>query len=129
MSAPAIAARIGLRTAMTVAMALIVTGSAVIFLAVSGFGSGVLSAGFVLMGAGLAMPYASAPRLALSALAREQAGKGSGIVNVCTFLAGSVGAAGGAIATQLGGFPAVLAMLALAGLLRLAVSRLIPDQT
>jgi MFS family permease len=129
MSAPAIAARIGLRTAMTVAMALIVTGSAVIFLAVSGFGSGVLSAGFVLMGAGLAMPYASAPRLALSALAREQAGKGSGIVNACTFLAGSVGAAGGAIATQLGGFLAVLAMLALAGLLRLAVSRLIPDQT
>lgn len=114
---------------MTVAMALIVTGSAVIFLAVSGFGSGVLSAGFVLMGAGLAMPYASAPRLALSALAREQAGKGSGIVNACTFLAGSVGVSGGAIATEMGGFPAVLAMLALAGLLRLAVSRLIPDQT
>ena len=129
MSAPAIAARTGLRTAMTVATTLIVAGSAVIFLAVSGFGSGVLSAGFVLMGAGLAMPYASAPRLALSALAREQAGKGSGIVNACTFLAGSVGVAGGAIATELGGFPAVLAMLALAGLLGLAVSRLIPDQT
>jgi MFS family permease len=131
MSAPAIAARIGLRTAMTVATTLIVAGSTVICLAVSvsGFGSGVLSAGFVLMGAGLAMPYASAPRLALSALAREQAGKGSGIVNACTFLAGSVGVAGGAIATELGGFPAVLAMLALAGLLGLAVSRLIPDQT
>lgn len=129
MSAPAIAARTGLRTALTVATTLIVAGSAVIFLAVSGFASGVLSAGFVLMGAGLAMPYASAPRLALSALAREQAGKGSGIVNACTFLAGSVGVAGGAIATELGGFPAVLAGLALAGLLGLAVSRLIPDQT
>jgi MFS family permease len=129
MSAPAIAARIGLRTAMTAAMTLIVAGSAVVFLAVSGFGSGVLAAGFVLMGAGLAMPYASAPRLALSALASEQAGKGSGIVNACTFLAGSVGVAGGAIATEFGGFPAVLGMLALAGLLGLAVSRLIPDQT
>jgi MFS family permease len=129
MSAPAIAARIGLRTAMTAAMTLIVAGSAVVFLAVSGFGSGVLAAGFVLMGAGLAMPYASAPRLALSALASEQAGKGSGIVNACTFLAGSVGVAGGAIATEFGGFPAVLGMLALSGLLGLAVSRLIPDQT
>jgi MFS family permease len=129
MSAPAIATRIGLRTAMTVATALIVAGSAVIFLAVSVFGSGVLAAGFVLMGAGLAMPYASAPRLALSALAPEQAGKGSGIVNACTFLAGSVGVAGGAIATELAGFRAVLAMLAIAGLVGLAVSRLIPNET
>ena len=42
---------------MTAAMTLIVAGSAVVFLAVSGFGSGVLATGFVLMGAGLAMPY------------------------------------------------------------------------
>ena len=129
MGAPAIARRTGLRLAMTAAMALIVAGSFVIFLAVSGFGSAVLAAGFMLMGAGLAMPYASAPRLALSALAPEQAGKGSGIVNACTFLAGSVGVAGGAIATELGGFPAVLAMLAAAGLAGLAISRLIPTET
>jgi MFS family permease len=129
LAAPAIAARIGLRTAMTVATVLIVAGSAVIYLAASGSGAGVLAVGFVLMGAGLAMPYASAPRLALSALAPEQAGKGSGIVNACTFLAGSVGVAGGAIATELGGFPAVLAMLAIAGLVGVAVSRLIPNDT
>jgi MFS family permease len=129
MSAPAIAARSGLRAAMSIATALIIAGSAVIFLAVSGFGPGVLAIGFVLMGAGLAMPYAAAPRLALSALPPEQAGKGSGIVNACTFLAGSVGVAGGAIATELGGFPAVLAMLALAGLIGLAVSRRIPNET
>jgi MFS family permease len=129
MSAPAIAARIGLRTAMTAATALIVAGSIVIFLAVSVFGPGVLAVGFMLMGAGLAMPYASAPRLALSALSPDQAGKGSGIVNACTFLAGSVGVAAGAIATELGGFPAVLATLAIAGLIGLAVSRLIPNET
>jgi MFS family permease len=128
MTAPTIAARIGLRRAMTAAMALIVVGSAAILLGVGG-GTGFLAAGFLLMGAGLAMPYASAPRLALSALAPEQAGKGSGIINACTFLAGSIGVAGGAIATELGGFTAVLALLALAGLLGLAVSRQIADQT
>jgi hypothetical protein len=41
------------------------------------------------MGIGLAVPYASAPRLALSALSPAQAGQGSGIVNACTFLGGS----------------------------------------
>jgi hypothetical protein len=43
------------------------------------------------MGAGLAVPYALAPRLALSALSPAQAGEGSGIVNACTFLGGSCG--------------------------------------
>jgi MFS family permease len=41
--------------------------------------------GLLMMGAGLAVPYASAPRLALSALSPAQAGQGSGIVNACTF--------------------------------------------
>src|SRR5262249_52137434 len=40
-----------------------------------------LSIGFLVMGAGLAVPYASAPRLALSALSPAQTGQGSGIVN------------------------------------------------
>ena len=68
------------------------------------------------MGAGLAVPYALAPRLALSALSPAQAGQGSGIVNACTFLGGSAGVAGGATAFALGGFVAVLAMIALAGI-------------
>jgi hypothetical protein len=68
--------------------------------------------GFLLMGAGLALPYASAPRLALSALSPDQAGKGSGLINACTFLAGSVGVACGAIAFQLAHFRAVSAMIA-----------------
>ena len=75
-----------------------------------------LAIGFFVMGAGLAVPYALAPRLALSALSPAQAGQGSGIVNACTFLGGSFGVAGGAIAFALGGFVAVLTMIALAGL-------------
>ena len=117
MSAPAIAARIGLRSAMTTAMTLIVAGSAVVSSSPSpAWVRACPATGFVLMGAGLAMLTPLPRRLALSALASEQAGKGSGIVNACTFLAGSVGVTGGAIATEFGGFPAVLGMLALAGL-------------
>jgi hypothetical protein len=87
-----------------------------------------LAIGFLIMGAGLAVPYALAPRLALSALASAQAGQGSGIVNACTFLGGSVGVAGGASAFALGGFVAVLAMIALAGVIGAALSRRISDK-
>jgi hypothetical protein len=64
-----------------------------------------------------------APRLALSALSPAQAGQGSGIVNACTFLGGSIGVAGGAAASALGGFVVVLAMIALAGIIGTALSR------
>jgi hypothetical protein len=79
------------------------------------------------MGAGLAVPYALAPRLALSALAPAQVGQGSGIVNACTFLGGSAGVAGGASALALGGFPAVLTMIALAGIAGVVLSRWIAE--
>ena len=75
------------------------------------------------MGAGLALPYAAAPRLALSALSPEQTGQGSGIINACTFLAGSIGVAGGAIAWHFAGFPGVLVMIALAGASGVALGR------
>ena len=91
--------------------------------AVSGGGSPMLAIGFVTMGAGLALPYASAPRLALSALSPAEKGQGSGLVNACTFLGGSFGVAGGAIAFALGGFVAVLAMVAVAGLIGAALGR------
>jgi sugar phosphate permease len=82
-----------------------------------------LVVGLFVMGAGLAVPYALAPRLALSALAPEQVGQGSGIVNACTFLGGSAGVAGGTIAYGLGSFVAVLAMIATAGILGAVLSR------
>jgi MFS family permease len=123
LSASALAARVGLRAAMTGGMVLIVIASAVIGLAVAGGGMLLLAIGFLLMGAGLAVPYASAPRLALSALSPTQAGQGSGIVNACTFLGGSGGIASGAIALELGGFPAVLTMIAVAAIIGAALSR------
>jgi hypothetical protein len=112
---------------MTGGLALIAVASAIIGVAVAGGGMALLGIGFLVMGAALAVPYALAPRLALSALSPAQAGQGSGIVNACTFLGGSAGVAGGAAASALGGFPAVLAMIALAGLIGAALSRMIPE--
>jgi MFS family permease len=127
LSASAAAARIGRRHAMTGGMALIAIACAVIGVAVSTGGTVreivILAIGFLAMGAGLAVPYALAPRLALSALPPAQAGQGSGIVNACTFLGGSAGVAGGASAFALGGFGGVLMMIALAGLIGAALSR------
>lgn len=127
LSASALASRIGLRNAMTGGMALIAIASAITAVAVSGGGMALLTIGFFVMGAGLAVPYALAPRLALSALSPAQVGQGSGIVNACTFLGGSAGVASGAIAFALGGFIAVLAMIGLAGLIGAALSRGIPE--
>ena len=123
LSASAVAARVGLRNAMTGGMALIAIASAIIAVAIDRGRDGPAGDRVVVMGAGLAVPYALAPRLALSALAPAQAGQGSGIVNACTFLGGSAGVAGGATAFMLGGFVAVLVMIALAGLLGAALSR------
>jgi hypothetical protein len=108
---------------MTGGMALIVIASAAIGAAMASGGITLALIGFFVMGAGLAVPYALAPRLALSALSPAQAGQGSGIVNACTFLGGSVGVAGGAIAFELGGIVAVLIMIALAGIVGAALSR------
>jgi MFS family permease len=127
LSASALAAKIGLRNAMTGGMALIVIGSAIIGAAVAAGGMILFAVGFSLMGAGLAVPYALAPRLALSALSPAQTGQGSGIVNACTFLAGSAGVTGGAIAFALGGFVAVLAMIALGGMAGALLGRAIPE--
>jgi len=126
LSASAVAARIGPRNAMTVGMALLAIASALIAAAVAGGGTALMLIGFAVMGAGLALPYALAPRLALSALAPAQAGEGSGIVNACTFLSGSTGVACGATAFASGGFLAVLAIIAVAAVLGAVLSRWVP---
>lgn len=127
LSASVLAARFGARNAITGGMALITIASAITIVAVTGGGKVLLVIGFFVMGAGLAVPYALAPRLALSALSPTQVGQGSGVVNACTFLGGSAGVAGGTIAFGLGGFVAVLGMIALAGILGAALSRGIPE--
>ena len=127
LSVSMVTARIGLRRAMMGCMTLIVVACAIIGVAVSGPAILLMEIGFVAMGAGLALPYAAAPRLALSALSPEQAGQGSGIINACTFLAGSLGVAGGAIAWHLAGFPAVLVLIALAGACGVALGRAVVE--
>ena len=127
LSVSMVTARVGLRCAMMGCMGLIVVASAIIGVSASGAGTLLMEIGFVVMGAGLALPYAAAPRLALSALSQEQAGQGSGIINACSFLAGSVGVAGGAIAWHFAGFTGVLAMIALAGACGVALCRGVAD--
>ena len=127
LSASAVAARVGLRNAVTGGMALMAIASAIIGSAITGGGMVLLAIGFLVMGAGLAVPYALAPRLALSVLSPSQVGQGSGIVNACTFLGGCIGVAGGATASALGGFVAVLMMISLAGIVGAALSRWIPE--
>ena len=75
-----------------------------------------LAISFFALGSGLALPYATAPRTALATLPNEQSGQGSGVMNACTFLGGSVGVAGGAIAFSSGGLFAVSIMIAAAAL-------------
>ncbi len=123
LSASAAVARFGVRNAMTGGMALVGIATAIVGVAAAGNRTVLLVIGFVAMGAGLALPYALAPRMALSALSPAQAGQGSGIVNACTFLGGSAGVAGGAAAFALGGFAGVLAMIACAGMIGAALSR------
>jgi len=78
------------------------------------------------IGAGLALPYATAPRLALAALPPARAGAGSGIINACTFLGGSIGVAGGAVAFALGGLPAVMGLIVAFALLGVWLSASLP---
>jgi MFS family permease len=129
LSVSTVTARIGLRRVMMGCMGLIVIASAIIGIVASGADIFAIEIGFIIMGAGLALPYAAAPRLALSALSQEQTGQGSGIINACTFLAGSVGVAGGAIAWQFSGFPGVLAMIALPGLCGVALGARLGTET
>ncbi|MFL6796835.1 MAG: MFS transporter [Xanthobacteraceae bacterium] len=133
LAAPAVSAWLGLRNAMTAGMAVIAVAAVVLAVGsahtVAAHAMIPLGVGFLLMGAGLAVPYALAPRLALSALPPGQAGQGSGLVNAATFLGGSAGVAGGAIAHGLGGLRAVLIMIALAGVTGALLSRAIAEKS
>jgi MFS family permease len=117
LAAPGLAKRFGLRTALGCGMLLIVIASGVVAAAGVSAAPMPLAGGLFAIGAGLAVPYATAPRLALSALSPAQAGQGSGIINACTFLGGSIGVAGGDIAFGLGGFAAVMALIGIAGII------------
>src|SRR3954453_21385046 len=90
------------------------------FLAGSGFTLRMLS--LFACGAGIALPYASAPRIGLAALPSTQAGKGSGVLNACSFLGGTVGVTCGGIVFGAASFAGVLVLLALSALVSAALA-------
>jgi len=110
--APGLVRRFGARLVLTAAMIIIAIASFGVAASVLTRTMVPLGISLFAIGAALALPYATAPRMALAVLPTEQAGQGSGIINACTFLGGSLGVAGGAIAFSIAGLPAVMGMIA-----------------
>jgi MFS family permease len=115
-SSSALARRFGVRNLLTVAMITIAIAAPCVAASTFLHALPPLAISFFALGSGLALPYATAPRTALATLPNEQSGQGSGVMNACTFLGGSVGVAGGAIAFSSGGLFAVSIMIAAAAL-------------
>jgi MFS family permease len=115
-SSAAFVRRFGPRTVLTTAMLAIAVAAAGVAAATSLHALIPLAISLFALGSALALPYATAPRTALATLPDDQAGQGSGIMNACTFLGGSLGVAGGAIAFSSGGLPAVSLMIAVVAL-------------
>jgi hypothetical protein len=90
---------------------LLAAGCAVAWVSLEGAGFTVLMLGLFAAGAGIALPYACAPRIGLAALLQTQTGKGSGVFNSCSFLGGTVGVTGGGIVFAFAGFGGVLVLV------------------
>jgi len=119
---PRLGAAIGLRRTMVSGSLLLALGCAIAWSSLAGAGVAVLMLGLLVAGAGIALPYASAPRIGLAALPATDAGKGSGVLNAASFLGGTVGVTCGGIVFSHSGFPGVLILLALSALLSAGVS-------
>jgi MFS family permease len=111
-SAPALIRRFGAPVVLVSAMLVIAVASAGVAVSTAVRELIPLRISLFAIGSGLALPYATAPRLALATLPADQAGQSSGIINACTFLGGSLGVAGGAVAFHFGGLSAVMGMIA-----------------
>jgi MFS family permease len=121
-AAPWCAAKLGLRPMLIGASLLLTFGCAILWFAQGEKTLVPLMVGLLVVGVGIALPYASAPRIGLGALALSDAGKGSGMLNSCSFLGGTVGVTLGGIAFAATGFSGVLALLGLSGVLAAVLS-------
>lgn len=125
-AAPGLVRRFGARHAIIGGTLLIALGSLAIAGAVASLNWTTLLVGLFATGTGLALPYATAPRLALAILPPEAAGSGSGLINACTFLAGSIGVSAGAIMFAAAGLSGVMGLIACVGLLGAVLCRKLP---
>jgi MFS family permease len=121
-AAPWCGAILGLRRMLVSASLLFAVGCAILWFAQDAKALVPLLFGLLVVGIGIALPYASAPHIGLGALPQTQAGKGSGMLNSCSFLGGTVGVTLGGIAFAAMGFPGVLALLMLSAMLAAALS-------
>ncbi len=121
-AAPRLGAAVDLRRMMVAGSLLIALGCAIAWVSQMGAGFMTLMIGLFVIGAGIALPYASAPRIALAALPQTQTGKGSGILNSCSFLGGTVGVTCGGIVFGLAGFTEVLMLVGLSALVGAGIS-------
>jgi DHA2 family multidrug resistance protein-like MFS transporter len=120
--APWLARMAGMKWMMVGGSLLLAGGCAVARMSLAEAGFSVLMLGLFAAGAGIALPYASTPQIGLAALARTQTGKGSGVLNSCSFLGGTVGVTGGGIVFGLYGFGGVLALVGLSALVGAGLS-------
>ena len=116
-AAPVIAARIGVRRMLVGASLLLAIGCAIIWSSLQINATfALLIPGLFVAGIGIALIYASAPRLGLATLPPTQAGKGSGMLNSCSFLGGTVGVTFGGLVFASAGLSGVLVLLGVSAL-------------
>ena len=125
-AAPRLGAAAGVRRVMVGGSLLLALGCAIAWASLAGAGFTVLTLGLFVAGAGIALPFASSPRIGLAALPQTQAGQGSGMLNACSFLGGTVGVTCGGIIFGLAGFASVLLLVAFSALVGAALSLRLP---
>jgi MFS family permease len=121
-TAPRLGAAVGMRRMMVGGSLLLALGCAIVWASLAGAGFAVLMVGLFAAGAGIALPFASSPRIGLAALPQTQAGQGSGMLNASSFLGGTVGVTCGGIIFSLAGFASVLLLIAFSALVGAALS-------
>jgi MFS family permease len=114
--APWLETVVGLRPMMVGGALLLALGCAIVWTSLAPADLALRTLGLIAAGAGIAVPYATAPRIGLAALSPVQVGRGSGVINSCSFLGGTVGVTCGGIVLGIIGFAGVLAQIALAAL-------------
>ena len=115
-AAPALGTLFGIKPMMAGGALILVLGCAIIWVSLAGAGLPILLLGLFAAGLGIALPFASAPRIGLAALPQTQAGQGSGMLNAASFLGGTVGVTSGGLAFRLAGLPGVLLVVAICAL-------------